>query len=729
MPYLVQASTQQLAELFNVPYIVTRENTRDGMQTIAKDLPRTPFFGSLMQAQQHIKQWQQSTNAGTYCQGNICAGNSSLFINTFLFKGINEPVEEWSEQYARHSFAYINNEQKLCGLTFCYRKDDPTQWFIAVAEHTELAPQDRTLTFLASFDLNACINKNTSVVVELVDRLNNKLIKQLKSTFLQNLITSALQADEGQINHRLARIQWLLRTPNPNNLQIDDPIQLDKLNAQLLLADNRVLDLLSQYEIHLPFAMLDDCLAETSGLRQAIESLNLTSERLINICLLQMTVNFYAAHLLNGQYAILDELFKRVHAGFILDEVQIALVPFLVRKKYSAELIRLILSDRVYYHTVAELVTLGLTQDIAQLFSNNHKLKELEELSSIKDKKIMQMCLIFWFKGTIPLAEYSKLIAAGNAFPLLAETVIALDKRGELSLEQLKSWALVPKKQLLHSILHHYAAELPINEQALQVLDEVELERLSRACSIVSSKKELFELCTRNNPQGYLLRLFLSSFTAVANQEHRSILVDLLYIGVRKGSISLSKQVSALQNPELKVHAENLQERLLCAKTLHNLKFSDELISFVAGVTPISARLRDVILKVEQQCKVIHARLLRENKPLTQKNAWQNAEHLYRKNLYQLAYQALKNPGVDFKACLKQEQEKILKCVDPEIKSWAYQAVMLIANVFITALTLGLANQIKYHKTGNMWFFNQSNSGEELRALERDVLKQIGPFT
>ncbi|MCL5272351.1 MAG: hypothetical protein M1486_03405, partial [Gammaproteobacteria bacterium] len=70
---------------------------------------------------------------------------------------------------------------------------------------------------------------------------------------------------------------------------------------------------------------------------------------------------------------------------------------------------------------------------------------------------------------------------------------------------------------------------------------------------------------------------------------------------------------------------------------------------------------------------------------------------------------------------INQAEAKILNIVDPEIKSWFQKILIVIANILITTLTLGIANDIKERETRNYWFFNQTRSGEDLRALNQDV--------
>lgn len=738
MPYLVHGSAQQLAELFDSTWLTETREEADGAKTIVKDLPRLPILGSEQQAQHVIKTWQDSSNKKTYAQGNMSADNTFLFLNNpFLLKREDEEMEVYRANIARHSFAYVTCDNHLAGVMIYYRKDKPEQWLLAVSEDPQLEPQERKLTLLANFDLQPYIkNPLSPLSLDVVDRLNNTLMEQIKAPFIKDLLSHALYSDDGKINQRVARVEQVLRVPDAaNNLKLPDSIDFTQISVQQLFTDNAILDLFCEHNIKLSFNMLRDCMTQTSGLCQEIEALRLSAEPEINQCLLKMTLCFYENALLKKHRALLQELLiNKTIEGQIWNDAQIELTPSLIKANYSPKLIELILSKQAYYDAVVDLQVLGLTQDIPEHFAHPVKLKELEFLKAVAAKSIKYMCLIFWVKGSLSSQDYTLLINAAKDYPLLAKTLIALDKTGEYHIKDLQEWALNEKEQLQQSIIHHYGERFPINNAILNKLDDSSLKRLSLAFKILAGKenisKKSYELVVRDSPQGYLLRLFLPSFATIIDSEQRNDLIDLLYEGVQKGPITLSKRVAVIKDEALKIEALKLQDRLLCAKQMQKLNFSNERISFVADAyNPAASKLRDVILKVEAQCKKIHERLLRENHSPVQQKSWQEAEKQYRVSLYEIAYQALTEPGFDFKKHLNKEQKKVLKIVDPQIKSWAYKCLIVIANVFIMALTLALANQIKFNKTGNFWFFNCTKSGEELSALGQELNEQIKPRT
>ncbi|MGC1182132.1 MAG: hypothetical protein WA877_04260, partial [Legionella sp.] len=136
------------------------------------------------------------------------------------------------------------------------------------------------------------------------------------------------------------------------------------------------------------------------------------------------------------------------------------------------------------------------------------------------------------------------------------------------------------------------------------------------------------------------------------------------------------------------------------------------------------------------QCVKIKIRVELSASDRTMYTTWQDALATYRIQLYTIVCDALmKTKGTEhstFKKVaqqIKQIEKDIVNIVDPPVESDLYKAIIAITNIVITLLTLGIANFIKVQKTGNLWFFTQSNSGEELRALNKDICHQIKIIT
>jgi hypothetical protein len=130
-------------------------------------------------------------------------------------------------------------------------------------------------------------------------------------------------------------------------------------------------------------------------------------------------------------------------------------------------------------------------------------------------------------------------------------------------------------------------------------------------------------------------------------------------------------------------------------------------------------------MRVEEKCKDIHERLRKSSLDKDKVGSWQRADEKYRQTLYSIAYDGITKSGVDLHIKMKSAEKEILSIVDPEIKSIIHKVLVVIANIIITALTLGFANDLKESATDNYWFFNQSPSGEVIRALNKEVLTAI----
>lgn len=741
MPYLVQGTAQQLAQVFAQEWLT--EKSSDGEANIAKDLSRTPFLGSEEQAKKFLATWQATSQKDYYCQGNMFAGNLFLLLDLFLFKQEDEDLEVYQTNFEKQSFAYLNEANELCGLTVFYRKDNPSQWLIACSVGNNLAPQERKVALLSSFELQPYVKKpQQDVDIAVVDRLVNPLMAQLGSPFLKRIVEHSLHADNGAIDVKLLRMKQLIRflnVANPAQL-LTSAVNFSALTAEQLFAENPTLDRVVQHNLELSTAMVMDCLASGDGLRKEVEAIKFTDDEPINECLLRMTVYFYEQNLLDKHRTFLNEqLFSKTLTGTLWNDDQLKLLPFLLKKKYTPELCQLILSEKAYYSAVTILIAHGFTQDVPVHFTKPDKLKELEfinqtiikESSKETAQQTQELCAIFWVKGELSYDEYQRIIKASATHPLMATTLIALDKSATVSIEELKALALNPQKHLQQSILHHFSSEqLAINKTALNKLNVTELERLSLSFNVLKSagytSADLYDQTLKS--KGQLLRIFLPRLQEVLPLAHRKALIDLLFLGEQKELVSQGKAVFAIKEPELQKRAIELHEHFSCAKQLQKLGFNDDTIFLAAQPHDEGAyKLRQIIMKVEAQCKEIHERLLSSSANYDKVQQWQKIETQYRQTLYSIAYDAIIKPEVDFRPRFNQMQNKALDIVDPEIKSMMQKALIFIANFFITVLSLGIANEVKYKKTGNYWFFNQTTSGEELRALDQEYSAIITP--
>lgn len=738
MPYLVRGNAQQIAALFDKTWLFGQEADTPAGEAIDDDLARSFFLGGQAAFEHYVSAWRKAQKSKVYTQGDMTAANLFLLLNDKpLFKKENEDSLEYQKNIVALSFAYLNEQQEPCGLTLYYRKDDPAQWLIAHSKNTAATLDKRQIALLASFNLRSFFTDkpHAPIAVDSVDGIPNPLLTQLASPLVKKFLEQGLLNTEGEINPTFARMAHLLRRPRVDGQgQVDDPLALEAINPQSFFAENPGLDLITEHNLPLSSKLLMECLSKSSDLSTELESLKLTHNHEINACLLRITLHCYERGILTEYRDVVQaQLIDKARAGAIFNDEQIQLATLLIQKKYRPELMQQILAQHAYYTAVTELINLELPEDLPTIFANPVKRAELGLIDSVTEPNLKQLCLVFWVKwekGRLHESEYKAIIKAGETYPLLAKTLVALDKTGVVSISELKALALNPQKHLQQSIIHHFAQDYPVNKIVLDKLSERELTRLNDAFVVLKGKTGVqpaaFDEAARDNEQAQLLRLFLPSLSGIYKQAYRDQLIDLLYEGIQTGPITLDKQIVKLEDQKLKVLAMDLRNRVLCAKQMQKLDLGDELISLAAAPNEDGAkRFRKVILKVEEVCKKINTRLDAKADE-EQRKAWQKTELDYRKTLYNLAYKAIKNPSYAYASDLEDTEREMLELVEPEVKSWLQKILNAIANVVLYAL--GLVSHAHEKKPSMSWFFNRTASGDDLRYLDKDIQEPLrGP--
>lgn len=739
MPYLIKGNAQQIFHAFEQDWAITEG--KNDFKTIYLDLGRTDFIGNEEQALKHITIWRENALGSYYLQGNISAGNLGFLLGSDPLKQLNEEPEAYHANFVRLHFAYLSDAGEPCGLMLMFRKDNPKQWTMGLIKKGYLAPQERDIVFLSNFDLDSFIKVvDTQEVSVSSTSFDNSLLQQTGSSLISSLLQEAMNQHNGDINLRFQRIKFLTR-----KLQLDEkketlfnPICFKELNLSALFKDNLALDLLVQYKItddfHLSFAMLTDLLLETSQLRKEFEALTLSNDEKINKSLLKLLILFYEKGLLEKNRHLLKDLnLIKTLSGFMWDEKQILLIPFLIQKKYTQELMQLILSESSYYEAIGILVELepALTQDVPEFFQDPKKRSELKFIHALDETDCKILCLIFWVKGALSEDGYQEIITATQKYPLLAPTLVALDQTKTIDIEELRKIALNPQRHLIESITYHFE-ELKTFKNTpwnLHQLDLSELEAanssllLLRKSGIKDSK--FYHLVLEKEKKGQALRLFLPQLHQIDNKNQRNVLIEILYAAIIHGIQTQGNKILAIQDFEQLNLAKNLRERFICVNQMQGLGFKKDIIDLVAQDTEEAKRFRQVILRVEEQCKIVYERLASSQSYRSMFLEWQKEEESYRKKLYQIAYDGLLNPNSNSQIKLQQVQNHILHVVDPHFKSDLYKALVVITNIIITILTFGLANAIKYKNTGNCWFFNHTRSWEELRSLNGEIVSLI----
>ncbi|HEN5504597.1 TPA: hypothetical protein U6309_001145 [Legionella pneumophila] len=493
-------------------------------------------------------------------------------------------------------------------------------------------------------------------------------------------------------------------------------------------------ELVKQYKLRLTPAMENDLLSEESRLKKELEAVPFNSEEALYKSILQMIIVFYEENTLEeNRYLLQDhELIKQLSA-LMWDDIQIKLIPFLIQKNFTLSEIKELLFDDAYYRSLHVLVDFGLTQDIPELLAHQEKREQLKFINTLANDHCRKLCLIFWVKGSLSIKEIQDIVNATSHYPMLAETLIALDKTKTISIKQLKKLALDPKKHQQESILYHYSEQFKaynLRKSDLSQLNLDDLDALGKSFKVLKeagiANDYAYRLVLKNNKTGQLLRLFLPGLAKIESLSHRKALIELLYIGAQKGVVTQGKALLQIKDSNLLALSRALRERFICVQQMQDLGFKKEIIAFTGEENNInSSRFRHVIMRVEEKCKDIHERLRKSSLDKDKVGNWQRADEKYRQTLYSIAYDGITKSGVDLHIKMKSAEKEILSIVDPEIKSIIHKVLVVIANIIITALTLGFANDLKESATGNYWFFNQSPSGEVIRALNKEVLTTI----
>ena len=742
MAYLVQGNALELSKAFGQEWMtIESSDTCMDPELMERELSQTRFLGTENQALYFLETWKAHVKGAYYLPGNMSASN--LFCLTGMsqpFLKATESPEEYQENNVHLHFAYVNEMEELCGLMLMYRKDEPARWMLGLMKNGHLAPQDRIVIFLSSFDLDPYLMiEEQKINVSSVSPSQDFLREQINSPIIHALLHNIFKMNHGVIDKNSARLMHLLRLlqgTNQTTPAIDDPIDFTKINSQLLFEENFVLHLIGEHSLQLSSAMLNESLTTDSGLQKEIKNIRFVDDECINKNLLQMVILFHEHQVLEQNRDFLqNHVFAKTRSGLLWNSTQINLIPYLLKHQFDLELFHLILAEEAYYSAVQILVQFGYDDDIPLFLADSDKRKELEYIHSLESIHARKLCLIFFAKGEFTLKDYTRIVKETIDFPMLAETLVALDQKDLIPIKSFKALAFKPEQHQLQSLLHHFSKEMNqagLKKADLKKLKITELSDLIKSFSVLKNSgitdggSYNLVLNLNNKKQGQLLRLFLPSLGKIDNIIYRRELINILYIGITQSTDAQSKAIKRITDQSLVALATNVHERFLCAKQMQDLDFEKDIIELAAEEWGIKGiRFRKVILKVEEQCKIIHERLRESMVDQEKAKLWQNADKNYRRMLYHIAYDGLMKPEIDLQPRIDQIEEEILNIVDPEIKSLFYNALIIIANILITLFTLSIANNIKEKRTGNFWFFNQTPMGEKVRALNKDVMNVI----
>jgi hypothetical protein len=738
MLYLVKGNAQQIFSAFGRSDLI---EPSDATRTRDVDIPRSEFMGTEEEANLYYNAWCPPDVAQNYTQGNMTAGILQCLFGSTPLKKDEDTDEQYMSNYARLHFAYVDDNNQPCGLMLIYRRDDPTQWVLGFSRNAHLVLQKREIMLLSSVDLKSKMKSESKLYVPSLPFMNNPLMENLRSQTVSSFLQHALSETQG-VNLNVERLHFVTRHLHVHEDQVtlNEPIDFSSIDFSLLFADNPLLDLLMEYRLYesafLSSAMLANCLSEPSELANEINKIPFGNNFQLNRNLLRMTIAYYENETLNDYRDLLaDTDFIIKYGANMWNKEQVHVLAFMYRKQYHDKDIRFILAEPVYFKTVNRLAQMGLTQDVLSLLQKPEKLNELEFINNIINEDIKRLCLIFWVKGSLTLDGYRAIIREAKKYPLMAATLIHLDQQNTVVnwIGGLETKAMTPKEHLCESIEYYFGV---CNADKLNKWSEADLHAASIALTTLSRTGikaiEYYHWVMELSAEGKALRLFLSQISNIKEIASRQAMIEVLYRGLYRVT-EFENAVAEIKDPQQKILGNEFSKRFVCVRLMQELAFSDEKVTWAAQEGNRKAeRYRDIIMHVENQCKLIVKRLESSNSYLPIKNAWGKAEENYRKELYRIAYDVLESRPDQVKAKLEQAkneiktlEENLLKIVNPSIDSGLYKLMVVIANVVISALTLFAANCYNLYKNGDFWFFTKSASGTDLCQVNKLVIKSL----
>lgn len=192
-----------------MPQVVDEELYSKTMKDIFKDLGRSYFIDTNDKTfDDFLNAWTQDDVFKSYTQGNITAEIFSVLFQNFIFtsqKFANSEKKRTNTEESRLlyiqrsqslSFSYFDDENRLCGFSLSYSKEDPSLWFAAKICQTTLSPELKQVTILSHTDI---LNVPQA---ELIDEkgVGVRIGELLGSVSLKNRFENILLPD-GSINN------------------------------------------------------------------------------------------------------------------------------------------------------------------------------------------------------------------------------------------------------------------------------------------------------------------------------------------------------------------------------------------------------------------------------------------------------------------------------------------------------------------------------------------------
>lgn len=121
-----------------------------------RDVPRTPFMGSVSEAASYYSEWLLPIISSCYSQGDLFGGSFAGNLVGALssnkrdhFNGVDAKPEKAGKK--AFSFAFFNDLGEKCGFTIEYSNNDPSAWVISIASNMDNPLlEERSVTLIYS---------------------------------------------------------------------------------------------------------------------------------------------------------------------------------------------------------------------------------------------------------------------------------------------------------------------------------------------------------------------------------------------------------------------------------------------------------------------------------------------------------------------------------------------------------------------------------------------------
>lgn len=352
--------------------------------TIRQDIPRSPFLGNAAEWAILSQNWNKlaTKTPDYYIQGDITSANlQCLFGNMPLIKH-KESIENYKQQFDTFYFAFVNEKQELCGISFYYRKDDSAQWIVGLVKHTASAPAERKVFLFSSINPKPYLAPGQHFTQTL--RINNSKglarLEALSESPLVRLILKQFILPNGKSNPSAKVVSLCFQSHEPDEEYSDNQALLARLASNpRTFIESPILQQLNNRSQYPDSKQILTCLDEQSYLYQTLKTLYarppqesfdddvLDIHTRVIVTLDQMgLLPAYASFTDSPEFiAFLNGFFISDYLAFfkvsLQDETKVQVLRFMSHSSYASDFIQKIMAPSFNWNVFFKLTTLDWT--------------------------------------------------------------------------------------------------------------------------------------------------------------------------------------------------------------------------------------------------------------------------------------------------------------------------------------------------------------------------------